>query len=418
MKPSDHEKILFVDDEPNVLEGYKRQLRKHFHIETAVGGPEALKLICASGPYAIVVADMRMPSMNGIELLGRVLTLAPDTVRIMLTGNADQKTAIDAINQGHIFRFLTKPCAPEMMQQVLEAGLAQYRLVVAEKELLEKTLLGSISILIEVLSMTYPAEFGRAKKLRNYVRETAGVVEYPNFWELEIAALLSPIGHLTLPAEAAAQGAEGIGPTDLKAEIASRVPEISSELLSKIPRLETVAQIIRYSSKLFNGAGIPRDALSGERLPLGSRILKILGDFMDIEADGKPRAVALRLLHNRPGWYDPQLLDAINLHYMPPLPVLVPKSKRAAARTARTVSADILAEIEKASPEQPYSLNIAFEELAIGDVLVADLHAIDGSLLLSEGNAITEAIMEKLKLYAEIKGIQEPIQVAVGVGDA
>src|SRR5581483_6863446 len=178
MKPPVEQKILFVDDDANVLEGYKRQLRKQFHVETATGGIEALRLLRKSGPYAIIVADMKMPSMNGIELLKHVEKLAPDTVRMMLTGNADQQTAVDAINEGHIFRFLTKPCSSEQMTKVLEAGLAQYRLVTAEKEVLEKTLIGSVSILIEVLSMTHPMEFGRVKKLLDYVREVARAVNY------------------------------------------------------------------------------------------------------------------------------------------------------------------------------------------------------------------------------------------------
>jgi DNA-binding NtrC family response regulator len=80
-------KILFVDDEPNVLQSIKRGMRSEFELDIACGGQEGLASIQSSGPYAVVVSDMRMPGMNGIEFLEQARALAPDTVRIMLTGN-------------------------------------------------------------------------------------------------------------------------------------------------------------------------------------------------------------------------------------------------------------------------------------------------------------------------------------------
>ena len=133
------QKILLVDDDPNILQGFKRQLRKQFQIETALGGKEGLEAVVKSGPFAVIVSDMQMPEMDGIQFLNAVRQVAPDSVRVMLTGNADQKTATDAVNDGHIFRFLTKPCSPEAFSKSLEAGIEQYRLITAERELLSKT---------------------------------------------------------------------------------------------------------------------------------------------------------------------------------------------------------------------------------------------------------------------------------------
>ena len=87
------EKILCVDDEPNILQAYQRSLRKDFQIDTADGGEQALALMASAGPYAVIVSDMRMPGMDGVQFLTSARALAPETVRIMLTGNADQKTA-------------------------------------------------------------------------------------------------------------------------------------------------------------------------------------------------------------------------------------------------------------------------------------------------------------------------------------
>jgi DNA-binding NtrC family response regulator len=98
------EKILLVDDEPNVLDGYRRTLGREFALETSVGAQDALALIAKNGAYAVVVSDMRMPGMDGIQLLSRIKAVSPDTIRVMLTGHADMDTAVNAINEGSIFR--------------------------------------------------------------------------------------------------------------------------------------------------------------------------------------------------------------------------------------------------------------------------------------------------------------------------
>lgn len=120
------EKILIVDDDPNVLDGYVRGLRKRFDLNVASSGQLALEMVEKQGPYAVVVADMRMPGMDGLEFLIRLRELAPETVRMMLTGNADQETAVNAVNQGQVFKFLNKPCARETMAEALRSGLDEF----------------------------------------------------------------------------------------------------------------------------------------------------------------------------------------------------------------------------------------------------------------------------------------------------
>ena len=127
-----NEKILFVDDDPDILEAYQRRLGKALQVDTARGGAHGLRAILSDGPYAVVVADMHMPVMNGIDFLARVKEVAPDTVRIMLTGNASLKITIQAVNTGGVFRFLTKPCPPEVMGEALVAAINQYRIAKGE----------------------------------------------------------------------------------------------------------------------------------------------------------------------------------------------------------------------------------------------------------------------------------------------
>jgi len=116
-----------VDDDPKILAAFQRQLRKKVAIETVESGSEGLEVLRRDGPFSLVVTDYCMPSMNGIEFLGRAREISPETVRIMLTGSADLGAAIQAVNQGNIFRFLTKPCSPENLLEAVQAGIYEYR---------------------------------------------------------------------------------------------------------------------------------------------------------------------------------------------------------------------------------------------------------------------------------------------------
>lgn len=130
------DRILFVDDEPAVLDGYKRLLRGNFDIETTLSGDEALAEIEFRGPYPVVVSDMRMPGMNGAQFLAAVRQKWPEMVRMLLTGQTDISIAIEAINEGSVFRFLTKPCEKEVLTDALHAGVALYRKACADQEII------------------------------------------------------------------------------------------------------------------------------------------------------------------------------------------------------------------------------------------------------------------------------------------
>jgi signal transduction histidine kinase len=133
-------KILLVDDEPYILEGLAHHLRRRYRYATARSGSEALAVFRSEGPFAIVISDMRMPGIDGATFLNQVRQLAPDTIRILLTGHADLESAIAAVNEGYIFRFLSKPCSAETLLKTIEAALEQYRLLTADRFLLEEKL--------------------------------------------------------------------------------------------------------------------------------------------------------------------------------------------------------------------------------------------------------------------------------------
>ena len=194
-------KVLCVDDEENVLRAFERNLRLHFEIETAVGPAAGLSAIAQSGPYAVVISDLRMPGMDGIQFLTAVRHQSPDSVRLILSGNADLQAAIASVNEGSIYRFLTKPCPVDTLRSAIDGALNQYQLIIAERELLEHTLNGSVAVMTEVLSMVSPLAFSRASRIRRYVRHMATRLNLSDSWQFDLASMLSQIGCIAVPSD-------------------------------------------------------------------------------------------------------------------------------------------------------------------------------------------------------------------------
>jgi len=386
------EKILFVDDDANLLASCERNLRRRYTLETAEGGERGLEKIAANGPFAVVVSDMQMPGMNGIQFLSAVKERAPDSVRIMLTGNADVEVATGVVNQGNIFRFLTKPVPPEVLTKALEDALAQHRLVVAEKELLNKTLNGSIKLLTDILSLVDTTSFGRTQSLRDLVAEATAKLGLSNAWEIHLAVMLAPIGYVTVPAEIMVKARAGEELAPIEAQMVARLPDTAAKLLANIPRLEGVAKIVRYQQKCFDGSGFPADEVSGETIPQGSRLLKIFGDMSVLQKTGLSLIEALTQMKSRQGIYDPRLLAALQS--------LSSEGPAAAAR-----------------PET-HSVAVTVKDLTPGMVLYSNVLTKDGVLIITAGHEINEMTLEKILNFESISGIREPIFVINPQADA
>ena len=176
--------ILCVDDEPRVVDGLAVHLRRDYQVLAANGGNSALQILKDKGAPAVIVSDMRMPGMDGATLLKHVKQLYPETTRILLTGEPGRDAAISAVNEAQIFRFLTKPCPPDQLRSAIEAGVIQHRLMIAEKVLLQETLIGCIKALIDILAITNPVAFGRSTRVKRLATELAASIGKAGFWQL------------------------------------------------------------------------------------------------------------------------------------------------------------------------------------------------------------------------------------------
>jgi len=376
--------ILFVDDDPDILSAFQRTLRKDFKIDVASGGQEALARCARPSPYSVVVADMQMPGMNGVEFLTELEKNFPDTVRIMLTGNADQKTAREAVNKGHIFRFLNKPCPPEDLLPALHAGLKQYQLITAERELLEKTLNGSVKVLNDILAIHDPLSFGRGQRLRDYMRAFAESLKLKQTWDLELAALLSQIGCVTVPQAVLDKARADRLLSPAETDMLARVPEIGANLLSHIPRLETVARIILYQHKNFDGSGFPNDRVAGEDIPVGARILRVLHDLEFHEARNVSKERALEKMSRAVGRYDPKVVEAVAAGF------------------------DICL---TPAPDENVFHAVLLKDLHPGAVLKSPAHTKDGLTIAPASAEVTPILLQKLRNFAELDQLAEPILI-------
>lgn len=378
-------RILFVDDDPLILAALSRTLRQRYDFDTAIGGAEALARLEQPGNYAVVLADMRMPGMDGVQLLERFRTLAPDTVRLMLTGNADQQTAIDAINRGHIFRFLNKPADPDTLRQALDDALDQHALICAERELLDGTLAGSVKLLTDVLALMAPEALGRGQRLRESMMPFARAIGAGPGWELELGAQLSSLGFAAVPPSLLEKILTETPLTIAEAQIRRRLPRIGHDLLAAIPRLGGVANIVLYQHKHFNGEGFPADGVAGTDIPVGARMLKILNDRLDLESDGVVKRQAFLALEARKGVYDHNLLvqcfTCFGTFLVNPLSASLP------------------------------ILTVAANALRPGQVVVSAINSTTGVLLVGSGHRLTAPVIERIRNNVAIGEVTGPFLV-------
>lgn len=381
------DRVLFVDDEKNILSSLKRQFRKQYHVSTALGGAEGLRMIANEPTYAVVVADMQMPEMNGVEFLRSVKQSSADSVRLMLTGNADQQTAIEAVNEGSIFRFLNKPCPPDKLGGALEDAIAQHRLITAEKELLEGTLSGAIRLLTDILSVVAPEDFRNSLALQEVSLKMAEALAVEDTWNLEFSALFSNVAYVTIPPQTRQKIHANQALTATEKQMVSELPEVGAKLIGNIPRLEKVAEIIRYQAKNYDGSGYPADGVSGTDIPLESRVLRVLSDVVQLKSEGLSESQAMYEISQKRGIYDPVAVEAATS--------LFGKEKRA-----------------KPIEEVP-SRSSFLHGLNEGDLITSNIETIEGTLLYSAGNRITPAVLELIFSHHKIVPIKEPIQVAI-----
>jgi CheY-like chemotaxis protein len=362
-------KILVVDDEERVLAGMRVVLRKSFTVVMETSPVAALRRVEAGEEFAVVVSDMRMPEMNGSQLLAKIRAAAPDTVRMLLTGFAEVDAAVAAINDGQVFRFLVKPCPPPKLRAACQDALKQHELVIGERILLEQTLRGAIQTLTQILALARPKAFGHGRRQGRLAVEVARRVGHPRPWAVELAAMLGQIGYIALD-EALVDKLYGGEPLqEHEQSQLRRLPRLVDGLLAHIPRLEEVRGILRCASR-------PQTADDAARL--GAEIMRAVSLHDAEAAAGYAPGVAVRRL----------------------------------AAAHPELGAPVLAALESVALEQLERevVEVRVGELLPGMILASDLLTQAGGVLLTRGQEVTAAVIERLAIHRG-GGLHEPVRV-------
>jgi response regulator RpfG family c-di-GMP phosphodiesterase len=414
--------ILLVDDEAHVLSSISRMLgEENFEaVISAQSGDQALKLLEETPDLAVLVSDYRMPGMNGIELLAQARSKHPDVTRILLTGAADLEMALDAVNQGNIFRFLLKPCAPEVLLTAIKDGLRQNELIKAERELLNKTLSGSIKVMIDILAMLSPNIFAQMSRLRTLARDMATALNLEDrAWEFELAAMLSQIGTVTIPQNILERWQRGESLSEDEGKMVRSIPAMGKLLISNIPRLEAVAEAVGAQNTSYEMSALI-DAANPSEIPLGARILRIIIHYDRLIEKNHSPSAALQTMLSHASDYDPDLFSVFRLEVAGKTSPDAYKvshlgetawSQRAKEkrRGAKTPAAPAENHVFRTHDAMRGERGISIVGLKPGMVLARDVLDHNGVLIVPRRTTITDVLIYKMTNYFRMQAIAENV---------
>lgn len=376
-------RVLLVDDDPNILAGHRRGLRRHFDVVTNEKPSEALEEIAAGEEYAVVVSDYRMPDMDGVTFLTNVRKMAPDTVRIMLTGQAGMEATIDAINESDVYRFLTKPCPPETLIATIQSAAEQYRLLHAEQELLDGTLQQIVRVLIELIGLVDPNLQKASSELQALVAGMCRSLELKDSWEYELAAQVSHLGTIALPSSIVERQRTGQALSATDKQLYDSHPQSAYNLLVQIPRLGRVARMVLAQNAPPGSRPMSLDTPDEDDIvAIGAHLLSITSGFQSLLAQQRTPEDAIEHLRRLPG---------------PPF---------------RFQALDCLAQ-STASRGKYVHASVKVAELEPGMILDDAVTSTAGLMLLAAGHEVTSANIERIRSYAESSGVVEPIRALI-----
>jgi response regulator RpfG family c-di-GMP phosphodiesterase len=378
-------RLLIVDDSEDVILSLRELLSERYQVDTAGNGAEAVRLLRLGRPYSVIISDMHMPGMKGVELLALCATIRPLATRILLTGDASRRVSTEALNVSHCFRVVYKAIPPAELLAIVELAVRQNEQAVMENELLDSTYRGTVKLLLELFSATAPESLEMSVRLQRVVRKFADIMKFPLAWEIEMTAGLARIGMATLPPNVLSKFSEKKRLTSVEQSLVDTIPDIGARLLEAVPRLERVAETIRYQWKHYDGTGLPVDSRNGVLIPLGARVLKIFTDRAWLELDGVPVAEARKKMEERVGVYDPELLAASFLHF--------PDN------------------IVQDSSIPAMVLMLSATELKPRQTAVMDITTKSGQRIVAAGNRLTAASIQRIRNHRELGNLPGPFCV-------
>jgi FixJ family two-component response regulator len=307
-KTSSLPRVLFVDDQAEVLDSLRIHVSEICDPMVAQTAEEGLEIFKEHGPFTIVVSDQALPGMNGADFLAMVIRRDPYCSTMLLTGHGAYSDAIQAVNDGHVFRLLDKPYSPQALRDAIQAGIRQRQLVESEKILLQETLVGAVNALTETLATVKPLFFGRAQRVKRLAGEMARYLNFPHVWQVETAAVFSQLASITLPEEEAENVFQRKRLVPKIEKLVRKFPEVIDHLLGNIPRLEEVREIL--DCLMVNEE--PYRADDKTLVFQAYEILRAALEYDYIETEGHDSEIALATLKGGKKAFQPEAVEAMS----------------------------------------------------------------------------------------------------------
>lgn len=372
--------ILVVDDQPANLQLLEELLTRQGHaVRSFPRGRLALDAAARNVPD-LVLLDINMPEMNGFEVCERLKAdeKLADVPVLFLSALNETGDKVNAFRAGGV-DYITKPFQLEEVRARVETHLELHRARQRERELLERTLNGAVKALSDLAHLTSPTLTERSGALRSMVVHMAAQMHLPDAWQYELAAMLCLIGCITLPSDAFEHAYVADKASAEEERMYRAHPDVGYELLSRIPRLENVAEMIRLQ-QVETSHWANSDV--AER---GSRMLKTAQELDRRTLRGVPFHLACDQLRSASAKYPTAFLDALK-DYSP---------------------SRVHFEVKRLESQQ----------LLPGMIVEDDVIAEEGSLtVISKGTTLTVTLVERVRNFARTRGIREPIQVRAPQG--
>ena len=366
-----------------VLEGMLRPL--NVGVFSAKSGPEALSLL-NERQVDLVLLDVMMPGVNGFDVCESIRN-NPGTHElpiILVTALDDRQSKIRGLEAG-ADDFVSKPFDAEELRARVKTVLKlnRYRILKEEQDRATKAATGSVRVMKELLALRDPESFAHNEEIRDIALEIARRLDFTSTEHLVMASLLCQIGRLTLPDQLLEKQSTGQKLNDAEANLFMEIPRIGSNLLSSVPQLAEVAEIILWQDKNFDGKGFPAKRLSRDQIPMESRIIRVARDFRWRETQGFGASEVLQRLMGRQGVYDPRVLKALEA-YLQERKVDTKGTKR----------------------------EYVVEELEDGMIVSSDVTTDDGAVtIVKKGIRLTDAMIARISNFKAVRGIREPVLV-------
>jgi putative two-component system response regulator len=311
------EKILVVDDETSALAAIRRSLNNKFDIQIANSAEKGMEII-KNNSIAVVISDLQMPDMDGIDFLIRVAEISPDTIRMLLTGHAELETSIRAVNEVHIYRFLSKPCSAKVLERAILAGLRHYHLIQTEREYyaLKKwteSLGGLIQAFVRLIESKDPYTAGHQTRVSQFSVAIAQSLGFSNQMveQIRMAALIHDIGKIYVPVEFLNKP----GHLNLSEwNIVKMHPQIGCDILSPVGFPFPLHEIILQHHERMDGSGYPKE-LKDSEICIEAQVIAV-ADVVEAIAHHRPYRPAKgmeeairELTSNRGIKYDSRIAD-------------------------------------------------------------------------------------------------------------